>query len=140
MSNWDTGDFERSLDDAVYKIVGQLANSMQKACLLVERDAKKGCPVDTGNLRASLHHAVNLNINQVEGLIGSNLEYASYIHQGTGIYARDGSGRKTPWVYVVPCGKYKGGHRTWGQRPKPFLLNAQMKNIIQIERILAGKE
>ena len=140
MSNWDTGDFERSLDDAAYKMVAQMADNVQKACLVVERDGKKGCPVDTGHLRASIHHEVSQTIGRIEGIIGSNVEYAPYIHQGTGIYSRDGSGRKTPWTYVVPYGKYKGGHKTWGQRPKPFLLNAQMQNINRIERILAGKE
>ena len=51
----------------------------------------------------------------------STNKYAVYVHFGTGIYAADGKGRKTPWVYRDEDG---GFHRTVGVHPKPYLSQA----------------
>jgi hypothetical protein len=72
-----------------------LEGPLTKACLLVENDAKKRCPVDTGQLRQSITHEVEGNT----GVIGTNVEYAPYVEYGTGIHAKDGNGRQTPWSY-----------------------------------------
>lgn len=45
---------------------------LTKAGLLVEREARKNCPVDTGNLRSSIKSEVNGNT----ATIGTNVEYA----------------------------------------------------------------
>ena len=95
---------------------------LEKACLMVERDAKILCPVDDGTLRASITHEVDGK----EGRVGTNVEYAPYVHQGTGIYTA--GGRKTPWVYSVQSGKYAGVHYTHGQRANPFFRRAYEKN------------
>ena len=62
---------------------------------MVEAQAKVNCPVDDGQLRQSIGSEVKGNI----GAIGTNVEYAPYVHQGTGIYAVNGDGRKTRWKY-----------------------------------------
>lgn len=80
-----------------------LSPTMEKACLLVENDAKRNCPVDTGQLRASIKHEVLGTKEDITGVIGSNTEYAPYVEYGTGIYTRapyEGQGRQTPWVYT----------------------------------------
>jgi len=46
-----------------------------------------------------------------------NVPYAVYVEYGTGIYAADGSGRKTPWRYKDEEGKW---HVTSGQEAQPF--------------------
>ena len=88
--------------------------------------------------RASITSETEITASEIIGRIGSNLEYAPYVHNGTGIYAVNGDGRKTPWVYEVKAGKYKGMHFTVGQRPKPFLSYAIIYNAAQIEKILGG--
>lgn len=133
----DNEDFVRSIKDATLQIVENVRKNTEKVCLLVERDAKENCPVDQGLLRASITHDVELTPVAIVGYVGSNLEYAPYVHNGTGIYAADGSGRKTPWGFQVKAGKYKGFHITVGQRPKPFLKNAVFNNREKIERMLA---
>ena len=64
------------------------------------------------------------------GAVGTNLYYAPYVHQGTGIYAVNDDGRKdVPWRYKDKDGNW---HSTKGQPPQPFLqdaLNANKKNI-----------
>ena len=107
--------------------------------MILESEAKRECPVDQGILRASLTHTVDLSDKSIEGACYSPLEISAYVHQGTGIYAVDGNGRKTPWKYVATAGKYKGGHTTRGQRPNPFLERARTKSMKRIEKKLGGK-
>lgn len=133
----DNEAFVKSVQDATLKIIEQVAGNVEGACLLLEREAKKNCPVDQGFLRASITHEVEVTGTAIMGYIGSNLEIAPYVHNGTGIYAEDGNGRKTPWTYCVKAGKYKGFHITVGQRPQPFLKNAVFNNREKVERILA---
>lgn len=52
---------------------------IQKGCFAIEADAKDVCPVDTGNLRASIH----TEIEPLKGEVGTNVEYATYVECGT---------------------------------------------------------
>lgn len=132
----DNREFIRSMENATFEIIKRTVNKVEKACLYLEGEAKKECPVDLGQLRASITHEVNFNEQEIKGSVGSNLEYAPYVHNGTGIYAKDGDGRKTPWTYTVKSGKYAGTHVTEGQKPNPFLENARNNSINEIEKIL----
>lgn len=134
----DNNEFVKSIDEATAKIISDMKRKMNKACLVVEADAKRGCPVDQGFLRASITSEASASVSEITGRIGSNLEYAPYVHNGTGIYAKNGDGRKTPWGYEVMKGKYKGFHWTQGQKPQPFLEDAKIRNKAAIERILGG--
>ena len=135
----DNQDFVKSIEDATYQIIAEMASRMKKACLAVETEARENCPVDMGILRASITSDVEVTENAIVGTIGSNVEYAPYVHNGTGIYAKDGNGRKTPWGYEAKAGKYKGFHWTHGQKPKPFLENAKLAKKSSVEKILGGK-
>lgn len=127
---------EFSNEDEVFsqiaeKIAAGAVAGMTEACLLVEGDAKRDCPVDDGILRESITHSVQQEEEgQYVGYIGTNIEYAPYVHQGTGIYAIEGNGRKeVPWVYKGKDGKFRS---TKGIKPKPFIYNAMEKNRSQI--------
>ena len=91
-----------------------IEKALNKACLAVENEAKKQCPVDTGDLRNSITHEVEDNV----GYVGTNKEYAPYVEFGTGIFASEGNGRDTPWSYQDDEGNW---HTTIGQKPQPFL-------------------
>lgn len=137
MSN-DNDEFIRSVENATLEIVKNVAANMVKVCLTIERDAKKNCPIDQGQLRASMQHDVSFNSDEIIGIVSNSSEYAPYVHQGTGIYAKDSNGRKTPWKYEALAGKYKGWHITKGQKPQPFLEKAKLDNKDNISKILAG--
>ena len=62
----------------VNKINAANKKIMSTACLLVERDAKKLCPVDTGRLRSSITHEIEGMI----GYVGTNVEYARAVELG----------------------------------------------------------
>ncbi len=131
-------EFEKSFNKATFEIITRVAANMEQACLVVEGDAKKNCPVDQGPLRTSISHDVSLTIEEIVGKVFSSSGIAPYVHQGTGIYAKDGNGRKTPWGYTVLSGKYKGFHWTRGQKPQPFLEKAKLDNKDKISKILVG--
>ena len=135
----DNTAFEKSVLEAMEQIISHTATAMETACFVVEAEAKKNCPVDMGQLRASITSEVEVNKSGITGYIGSNLDYAPYVHNGTGIYALNGSGRKTPWGYESKAGKYKGFHWTHGQRPNQFLENAKLSKKDSVEQILGGQ-
>ncbi|WP_252231924.1 HK97-gp10 family putative phage morphogenesis protein [Clostridium sp. DSM 1985] len=126
------------MENATIGIVGKVAKNMEIACLLIECEAKKGCPVDQGQLRASMQHDIQISDTEIIGIVSNSSEYAPYVHQGTGIYAKDGNGRKTPWKYKAQGGKYAGWHITRGQKPQQFLQKARDSNKDKIAKILAG--
>ena len=106
----------------------QMGQALNKACILVENQAKENCPVDTGELRMSITHYVEGDT----GVIGTNKQYAPYVEYGTGLFAVEGNGRQTPWSYQDAKGEW---HTTKGQKPQPFLEPALLdnkKNIIKI--------
>ena len=131
-------EFQNSFENATLEIIKGLAINMEIACLLVEREAKQNCPVDEGVLRAAMFSQVSLDNTFIKGTVGNSMEYAPYVHQGTGLYAIEGDGRKTPWGYEIKSGKYKGFHWTHGQKPNPFLQKARDENKDTIIEILAG--
>lgn len=117
--------------DAITKqITNGVREGITQACLIVEYDAKVDCPVDDGVLRQSITHSVEEEEGMVVGYVGTNVEYAPYVHQGTGIYAVEGNGRKeVPWVYKGKDGKF---YSTKGIKPRPFIYNAMEKNRSKI--------
>ena len=97
--------------DKLIKEVGlKCFQTMEKACLLVERDAKRMCPVDTGRLRASLSHEIERSKDGTVGRVGTNVEYGVYVEYGT---------RK--------------------MSAKPYLRPALENNKGKIKRLLGGK-
>lgn len=78
----------------------EINSLLEKASLMVETDAKKNCPESgrntTGLGSSSLKESITHEVENHTAAIGSNKDYAVYVHQGTGIYAMNGDGRTTP--------------------------------------------
>lgn len=49
----------------------------------VANRAKILCPVDTGNLRASITQKISLTDKEIVGRVGTNVKYALFVHDGT---------------------------------------------------------
>lgn len=128
--------FSSSCERVKRQVENQMLKNINTACLLLKRDSMKNCPVDQGPLRAAMVHDVNILFGEVIGRVGNTMEYSPYVHQGTGIYAINGDGRKTPWKYEAKSGKYKGWHITVGQNPQPFLESAKIANMKKIQKVL----
>lgn len=106
--------------------------ALEKCGLTAEGYAKSLAPVDTGQLRNSISHAVDES--EPAAYIGTNLEYAPYVELGTGQY--NPQGRPTPWVYQDAKSDW---HWTKGNPAQPFLKPAvsdhaqTYRNIIEDE-------
>lgn len=122
---------------------GPVALDIRRRGNAVQRAAKRLCPADTGTLRRS----ITLEMEKQDGLpvavVGSNLAYAIYVHEGTGLYSKRGMEYIRPrnkkvlrWPMVNNSGKgrrrYAGGQtaafvysmKSRGSRAKPFLTDA----------------
>lgn len=111
----------------------------------VRGEAVRRAPRDTGRMATSLSFTVKVVGSRVVGRVGTPLEYAAYVHEGTGLY---GPRRKRitpvsakvlrfkPGVIVGPLPRGKRGpsperRGAWvfaksvkGMPPRPFLLEA----------------
>lgn len=76
-------------EERLKEISAQLKAGMTKACLLVENTAKQnasgrpGPKVDTGRLRSSITNRLDIEDDKLIGIVGTNVEYASYLEFGT---------------------------------------------------------
>ena len=105
-----------------------ISKALNKACLVVENEAKRLCPVDTGDLRNSITHEVDDGV----GIVGTNKEYAPYVEYGTGLFAEGGGRQDVPWNYQDDKGVW---HSTSGQKPQPYLRPALEENREKINRL-----
>ena len=126
------------LDKLIDKIedigdVQAIASAMQDACTLVEGAAKDKAPKDPGALSRSITSKIEVTGSEIDGIVFTPLEYAPYVEYGTGLYAENGNGRQTPWVYRDDKGDY---HYTHGQHPQPFLRPALEENKDEIIQII----
>ena len=119
----------------IKELDGKKEKILEAIGITAEAYAKMLTPVDTGRLRSSITHTVKGD----EVYIGTNVEYGIWQELGTGIFASDGTGRKTPWSYYDSKGKL---HYTRGVRPKHMLKRAATEHNSEyqaiIEAILKG--
>ena len=62
----------------------EIITALMRGGMIIETDAKRRCPVDTGRLRASLTTDVEREGKTTFVLkVGTNVEYASFVENGT---------------------------------------------------------
>lgn len=104
--------------------------------------ARQLCPVDEGRLRASLTLEIRITSAGPVARIGSNLDYARFVHEGTGVYGprhteivpvnasvlrwptKNNSGSGTRRFAAGATGGYTFSMHVKGSPPRPFLLQA----------------
>lgn len=96
--------------------------------------AAKKAPVDTGRLKNSISYSVDLDDNKVA--IGTNVHYAKWHEFGTGTFAENGEGRKTPWAFQDKKGKW---HYTHGVPAKHFIQFGATAHVKQYRKWLESK-
>jgi HK97 gp10 family phage protein len=101
----------------------QTIGNLWRAALMVERDAKLGCPVDTGRLRASLISSVN------EGAMSARVGSANRLIRNPEIAV---TGSNVYYAKYVELGTYK-------MKAQPFLVPALEKNKPAIRRLFGAR-
>lgn len=110
-----------------------ISAAIGKACALVEGEAKKKAPKDTGALRRSITSKVENTGSEMKGVVFTPLEYAPYVEYGTGLFAEKGGRKDVPWYYKDEEGKW---HRSSGQHPHPYMRPALNENREEILRLI----
>ena len=108
--------------------------SLEEIGLRAEGYAKKKAPVGTpestgikGYVSSGLKQSITHKRVRDEVYIGTNnkaqngVPYPLYVELGTGIFATDGKGRKSPWTWYDKNGK---AHFTHGMKPVHYLRDA----------------
>jgi len=121
---------------------GPIGSDLRRRGQRVLNAARRNCPVDEGRLRASLTMVIERVPGGLVARIGSNLKYARYVHDGTGIYGPRArpitprNGRWLRWPVKNNSGvgrrRYAGGataafmyaRSVRGMRGRPFLRDA----------------
>ncbi|MFJ7647715.1 HK97-gp10 family putative phage morphogenesis protein [Lysinibacillus sp. NPDC097279] len=100
--------FEEGILDEVSDIVFETAR-------LIQSQAKALAPFDDGGLKGSIKMEM---LGKYNAVVTVGVHYAIYVEYGTGIYAENGNGRRTPWTYYsLKLGRYV---TTEGMRAQPF--------------------
>ena len=130
----------------------EMIRGMRRIVLTVLADAKRNAPVDTGRLRSGLNASVERGSFKgigVQGIVGvsSNVEYAPYMENGTGIFAGNARHKFPPpsafegWAkrhnmnaFLVARAIYRAG----GLKPRHFLKNALEKHEKNIHKTIGN--
>lgn len=142
-----TVEFVSHIDDVLNASAEKLARAAEIIGGMMESKAKtyitdaiystpSGDYIRTGNLRNSITHDAIEDDHSVTIAVGSNVDYAPYVELGTGIYAEDGKGRKTPWKYQDHNGKW---HTTRGMEARPFLRPAVENHLNEYREVLRSE-
>jgi hypothetical protein len=81
-----------------------------------------------------LRNSFITEIEELQGKVINTREYWLYVHEGTGIYARNGNWRKTPWFYTDSKWQWR---ITRGQKPNPFFDRAIDNSSDKIDMIFS---
>lgn len=82
--------FEKEYINAIKRVIAETAE-------IIKSQAQALAPEDDGNLRKSIEIEFYNKGLSAKIIVGAH--YGVYVEYGTGIYAVEGNGRKTPWVY-----------------------------------------
>lgn len=122
--------------DSVIKDLNKLGKSISipiksgitKATKKCQKRAKLLCPVDTGTLRNSINTEIRAKAEEVEGEVGTNLEYAAYVEFGTGQRGEETNTNTEVDVH------YKADWK--GQKAQPYMYPAYAETKEELPKIL----
>jgi hypothetical protein len=124
-----------------------MLQGMRDATLIVERDAKKNVPVDTGRLRASITPEVYYRFRQLRGIVGTNVFYGPYVETGTRphwpprgalrVWARrHGMSEASVRYSISKYGTSRQAMKKLGTKGWRYLERAFAENLDKIERLI----
>lgn len=126
-------DFTRAVNRFEKHVIREVKRIVSETAEMMAAQMKALAPVsaiDGGNLKRSVD--VKYHKKGLTAVITVGAEYAIYVEFGTGIYAEDGNGRKTPWIYYD--NKLNRWVFTRGMHAQPFFRPAYEKAMHHFER------
>lgn len=114
-------------------ITNATAIAIERICQYGEDFAKTVVPVDTGELRDSITHSVDVMGNHVHGTIEAGTDHALFVEFGTGVKgAGTYLGDTTDWVYDIK------GQNWQGHPANPFMYNTALEIENNAKEIIKG--
>lgn len=101
----------------------------------VQNKAMQLCPKDSSKLAGSIAYEVRGSGESMAVRVGTNIEYAIWVHEGTGIYAGKGyiyprKGRYLRWPNTNNAYRTTGGNRRYkGGKTASFVFAKKVKGI-----------
>lgn len=114
---------------------------LERWAITVESEAKRGAPVDTGRLRASITHRLDAAPVPLFAEVGTNVTYARPVHEG-----RRAGARQPPSAALAVWARRHGGGNPFliaraigrrGIKARPFLRNAAQASASQLAGFVA---
>lgn len=90
-------------------------------------------PVDKGGLKEANDYKIKEKGLETTVDVGNPLDYAPFVHEGTGEFAKNGKGRKGGWAYKGDDGKV---HFTRGQKPQEFIRGPMRREKVTTKKII----
>lgn len=119
-------EFANAIEKTAYKALKAACEHNKSAIIMAT-------PVNHGALREANDYKIKQKGLESVGQVGNPLEYAPFVHEGTGEFAKNGKGRKGGWYYVDEEGK---GHFTRGQKPQEFIRKTMRKEKATTKKII----
>ena len=77
-------ELQKKMDQMVKDVHGEpILNAMRDSTLQLQRDARIFAPVNIGRLQSSIVPAIRATPDTVEGVVGTDVDYAPYMEFGT---------------------------------------------------------
>lgn len=108
-------DIQKALKKWGSAIESDVTRIVYETARIIEAEAKALAPVDEGHLRDSIEMQIT---GEYSAVVTVGAHYAIYIEYGTGVFAKAGNGRKTPWSYYST--KLDRWVTTRGMAPQEF--------------------
>lgn len=118
----------KDYSDDVKKKIHQLGVAwLDEASGEIKSQTQRNTRVDTGKTKSSWEYIVNED--ELKAQVGSRYKNTVWEEFGTGVYALNGNGRKTAWMYKDQSGKW---HITRGKKPSRAFFHAynDLKNVV----------
>ena len=129
-----------ALESAVGKTLEEIGMRAMGYAIM---NAPVGTPESTGIVKysgGSLRNSINYKVVENSVHVGTNITsgetnepYGLYVELGTGVYADNGQGRKSPWIWTDKNGKK---HWTKGIKPTHFLRNSISEHMEEYRKVV----
>lgn len=142
----------QSLENIAEGLTGrEMVEAMYQALNILGADAKRFSPVDTGRLHSSITGQVTkagFPVKRLQGIVGTNIEYAPYMEWGTGIFAGN-SPVKMPPIEALEGWARRHGMNAWsvayaiylrgGLKARRMFAKSLEKNEARVIEIIGGR-
>ena len=76
---------------------GVVGRMLAVRCIRVTAEAKRLCPVNHGRLRGSIRWRIDADAKGPVGIVGTDVEYAIFVHEGTTAHGIDPVNAQALW-------------------------------------------